>query len=95
LLNPELAVGTRHGYRFTVDIKASRYNEPPGFEAVGVPVTYGDTGKRSFYVDETGVIRASDNQGAPATAFDPPLGNRTYSSSSSRSDGYSEDFRQY
>jgi type II secretory pathway pseudopilin PulG len=95
LINPELAVGTRHGYRFTIDVKISGDNELPGFRADSVPVTYGDTGKRSFHLDESGVIRASDNRGAPATEFDPPLGSRSYSSSSSRSGGYSEDYRQY
>lgn len=86
LINPELATGVRHGYKFTVDIRAGGYNEPGGFQAVGVPLTYGNTGIRSFYIDETGVIRAGDNRGAEATASDAPLNSNGYSSSSPPSD---------
>ena len=44
---------------------------------VGVPVTYRKTGIRSFYVDETGVIRAGDNSGGPSTKMDLPLDSDT------------------
>jgi len=95
LINPELARGTRYGYKFRVDIQTGGYNEPAGFQAVGVPVTYGDTGVRSFYIDETGVIRAADNRGAEATGLDPPLDNNRYSSDLPRSPGNSYDSRDY
>jgi type IV pilus assembly protein PilA len=75
LITPELATGVRHGYKFTVDIRAGGYNEPAGFQAVGVPLTYGNTGIRSFYIDESGVIRAGDTRGAEATVRTPPLDN--------------------
>ncbi len=42
------------------------------FNATATPKNYGKTGRRSFYVDETGVVRAADHKGEPATAADPP-----------------------
>ena len=46
---------------------------PEGFAVTGVPVTYGKTGIRSFYIDETFVMRGGDNYGAPSTKMDEPL----------------------
>lgn len=73
LLNPETATGLRHGYQFKVQMSPSEYSEPAGYEVVGVPITYPSSGVRSFYTDETGVIRAADAQGRNATRFDSPL----------------------
>jgi type IV pilus assembly protein PilA len=94
LISPELGRGSRNGYKFTVEIKRAGYDQP-GFQAVGVPLTYGSTGLRSFYVDETGVIRGGDNRGADATEFDDPLNTDGYSSSSPPSRRYSYDSRGY
>ncbi len=82
LITPELASGFRYGYEFTVDVRTGGYDEPPGFQVVAVPVTYGSTGIRSFYVDESGVVRAGDNRGADATELNTPLNEYGYSSSS-------------
>ncbi len=43
------------------------------FEATAIPMNYGKTGRRSFFVNETGVIRAADHKGKPATVEDPPV----------------------
>jgi hypothetical protein len=43
------------------------------FEATATPIEYGKTGKRSFFVDESGVVRGDDHGGAPATAMDKPV----------------------
>jgi hypothetical protein len=43
------------------------------FEAVAVPIEYGKSGKMSYFVNETGVIRAGDHGGAPATVADKPI----------------------
>ena len=82
LLNPEMATGTHYGYKFTVNLRATSYDERPGFQVVGVPLTYGSSGLRSFYIDETGVIRAENNRGAEATELSPPLNTGGYSSNS-------------
>ena len=74
LIDSKLATGTKNGYKFTVEVTTNEMNYP-GFEVVGMPMTYGSTGIRSFYVDETGVIRAGDNSGRPSTKLDLPLGS--------------------
>lgn len=71
LIDPNLASGTKNGYRFTVTLDSSN---PEAFEVTGIPVTYQSSGTRSFYVDETFVIRAADNFGGPPTKMDTPLG---------------------
>jgi type IV pilus assembly protein PilA len=73
LIAADLASGTRHGYRFKVEVVKDTGEGLPGFIAVAVPTDYGSTGKRSFFVDETGVIRAADSQGMEASKYDPPL----------------------
>lgn len=70
LIDPKLSSGIKNGYTFTVTLDS---DNPEGFEVTGVPVTYGKTGIRSFYIDETFVIRAGDNYGGPSTKMDEPL----------------------
>ena len=43
------------------------------YTVVVTPKEYGKTGRRSFFMDETGIIRAADRNGEPATADDPPI----------------------
>jgi prepilin-type N-terminal cleavage/methylation domain-containing protein len=37
------------------------------------PLTYNGTGTRSFFTDQSGVIRGADHAGASGTVADPPL----------------------
>lgn len=86
LINPELAAtGRRYGYKFKLEIGPSytalrEYSETAGFHLVAVPQDYGSSGLRSFYIDETGVIRGEDTHGAEATALTPPVNSSGYSS---------------
>jgi hypothetical protein len=59
--------GKLTGYRFEVQVKRG------GFQITAVPEKFPITGKRSFYIDETNVIRGADKRGAPATASDPEV----------------------
>ena len=43
------------------------------FEATATPKAYGKTGRRSFFVNESGKVRAADHKGEPATADDPAV----------------------
>ncbi|MCA1592054.1 MAG: DUF3352 domain-containing protein, partial [Acidobacteria bacterium] len=43
------------------------------YETTATPKEYGKTGRRSFFVDESGIIRAANHKGEPATAGDPPI----------------------
>jgi competence protein ComGC len=93
LIDSTLAGGTKKGYRFTVRVKpALTPNEPASYEAVATPVSYRRSGRRSFYIDETGVIRVTDSGGAEANADDPLLGEdwdtKTYSRSQSSQDDF-------
>ncbi len=83
LINSPLAYGQRDGYEFTYvplgtqilgdDAKAHGCTIPgsSSFEAHADPLTRGTTGQRSFYTDQTGVIRFEMN--APATADSAPI----------------------
>jgi hypothetical protein len=65
LIDYVLAEGHRFGYLFRVrQEKISSESPQASFEIVAVPREYGRTGKRSFYVDESGVIRYTAKKGA-------------------------------
>lgn len=57
----------KYGYRFEITVMGDE------FEAVATPREYGKTGKRSFFVDKTGVVRGDDHGGGPATIADKPI----------------------
>jgi hypothetical protein len=54
-------------YRFTITASVDQ------FEAVATPREYGKTGKRSFFVDKSGVVRGDDHGGGPASIADKPI----------------------
>jgi hypothetical protein len=56
-------------YGYTIAINAS----DDRFEAVAIPREYGKTGKRSFFIDHTGIVRGDDHGGGPATVADKPI----------------------
>lgn len=56
LLPEELAKGSKSGYNFTVN------GGPQGYSIVAVPVAFGNTGRRTFYSDQTLVIRENWGQ---------------------------------
>jgi hypothetical protein len=58
--------GEASGYRFNVIVSA----DEKSFSATATPVSYGKTGKVSFYADINGV-RGDDLKGQPATARSP------------------------
>jgi hypothetical protein len=62
-----MEVFQKYGYNFEVTASGDQ------FEAVGTPREYGKTGKRSFFVDKSGVVRGDDHGGAPATVADKPV----------------------
>ncbi len=57
----------KYGYNFEVTASGDQ------FEVVATPREYGKTGKRSFFVDKSGVVRGDDHGGAPATVADKPV----------------------
>jgi type IV pilus assembly protein PilA len=66
---PDLATGEKNGYRFKV--KGSK----SAFSIEAAPTTVGTTGNRTFYTDETMVIREHEGP-EPATADSPDIEKR-------------------
>ena len=64
LISGSLATGNSSGYVFTLA------STPTGYSVSAVPKTFGSTGRRCFYSDQTGVIRENWGQ-EPATATSP------------------------
>ena len=55
------------GYRFELTVTGDTY------EISAAPVEYGKTGKMSYFLDHTRIVRGADRGGASATASDPPI----------------------
>jgi hypothetical protein len=58
----------KYGYRFDVTASGGA-----AFEALAMPKEYGKSGKKSFFVDQTGIVRGDDHGGGPATVADKPV----------------------
>ena len=73
LIDSVLAEGHRYGYLFRVRREKHSSESQGSLQIVAVPRTYLKTGRRSFYIDETGAIYAADKNGAEASLADDPL----------------------
>jgi type II secretory pathway pseudopilin PulG len=60
LIGSDLAGGEKNGYKFTMTGNGG------GYQIVAVPVAFGTTGSRTFYSDQTMVVRENDGP-EPAT----------------------------
>jgi len=68
LIPADLAAGEKHGYKFTMT------STPQGYSVQAVPAVFGATGSRTFYTDQSLVIR--QNYGPePATANSKEVGS--------------------
>lgn len=68
----------RYGYKYQLAFTPAEKDKPATFAAVAFPaINTGDnrTGTRSFYVDNTGIIRYSDDPNVIANANSSPLPN--------------------
>lgn len=57
----------KYGYKIEVTSSSNK------FEATAVPVEYGKTGRLSYFVDDSGVIRGGDHGGGAATIADKEI----------------------
>jgi hypothetical protein len=55
------------GYRIEINASGER------FDVTATPKEYGKSGRLSFFLDQTGTMRAADHQGKSADASDPPV----------------------
>ena len=67
-VDSDIASGFKAGYAFTVVAGASTATDSSiwSWSATAWPAVYRSSGSRTFYIDETGVIRGSDVGGGPA-----------------------------
>lgn len=77
LVDAELAAGSKSGYHFRyVIVGASSQGALARFEAAAVPLAYGTTGRRSFFLDVEAVLHGGDRLGAMATSADSRIGSK-------------------
>lgn len=64
--------GENYGYRFAISATpATSPNNPAKYFATATPIQYSKITRKSFYVDESGIIRGGDINGAVATINEP------------------------
>jgi hypothetical protein len=56
-----------HGYKIEITLSGNK------FEATATPLEYGKTGKTSYFIDDSNVLRGADHGGASASAADKPI----------------------
>ncbi len=56
-----------HGYKIEITLTGTK------FEATATPLEYGKTGKTSYYIDDSNVLRGGDHGGGTASAADKPI----------------------
>ncbi len=66
-----LADGRYRGYR--IEVVVNNQTVPPTFQIHAVPERYRETGRRSFLMDDSGVLRGADRQGERARPSDPVI----------------------
>ena len=78
LLDKALAAGDKDGYTIRYTITPAPDNTPDLesekaeiFSLASTPKEYGKLGRRSFFLDSSGVLRGADKQGSIANATDP------------------------
>jgi len=70
LINEQLSSSNYQFYYFT---GGATPGTTPLYFYRSRPVFYGVSGFKSFYIDQTGIIRGADHQGGDATVADPPI----------------------
>ena len=74
LVGTDLGAGRKDGYSFRfVIVGANNLGAPAKYELAAIPVEYGRTGMRSFFIDSSGVLHGGDHQGAVGTVLDPKI----------------------
>lgn len=63
LSDSNVASGLKDGYEFDVLSATSS-----GFEALASPIAFGKTGNKTFYIDESGIVRFSEDGSQPDSA---------------------------
>ena len=82
LLDADLAAGNKDGYtiRYSItpaggDLPEDEANKAETFSLASSPKEYGKSGRRSFFLDSSGILRGADKQGGVANSIDPRIGS--------------------
>ena len=75
LIGAELASGIYAQYIFTCQTTAQTSTTPASYKIWAIPLGYGETGVRSFYIDASGVLRGADINGQAPNGTEPPIEN--------------------
>ena len=82
LVDAELSSGSKDGYtiRYRIvpaggNLPEEDANQAAKFEIAATPIGYGKNGRRSFFLDSSGVLRGADKHGAVANSADPRVGS--------------------
>lgn len=70
IVDPALENGIKNGYVFRVRVDPGSSTEAASFEVRAIPLEYGVTGRLSFYIDESHVLRGRDKGGEEAHSND-------------------------
>ncbi len=70
LVDRSFGPGAAEGYRFSLYVTNATVHAPANFFIVAIPLTFDETGRKSFYIDAAGIVRARETS-EPA---EPELG---------------------
>ena len=73
LIRTDLHDNATRGYLYSYQFTDPGPSSPATYKIFATPAAYPTTGIRSFYIDETGVLRGADKNGASADVNDPPV----------------------
>jgi hypothetical protein len=76
LIDAELAAGEKDNYSYRYRVFSTSRETDARYEIVATPLQYGPGGRRSFYLDSSGVMRGGDKKGEVAGPDDPRLNDR-------------------
>jgi len=76
LIDGELSAGSKNNYSFRYRVFSSSRETAVRYEIIATPIQYGPGGRRSFYLDSSGVLRGGDKNGEVAGSEDPRLNER-------------------
>jgi type IV pilus assembly protein PilA len=72
-LDELIGKGLKSGYTFSVTVGSFQIGGYHAWSAAAWPISYRNTGVRSFYIDETGVVRGVDVGGGVGSGIMPAL----------------------
>lgn len=73
LISADMAAGAVGGYKFRYLVVNQSDPDAPSYEISAIPLSYGQSGRRSFLLDPSGKLHAMDKHGEAANSDDPVI----------------------